>query len=1041
MKKQLLCGPVLVLLVLIMACQNVIDSGSAGGAIPGSQRSVSDEFGNTYLLPYSPYSYKVQLAKFAVAESDGTSKVISADRKLNAAVWNTANSASVDTFKNPGGVGPAGTYSTDGTLKSVWDGYTLYLAVEVHDNTPAHLTALQNTTARMTSPGNDSWNNFDAVQFNIDFTNDKLDKGYYCGMVKVSRNGKLAYNRLNGTGDETWADNFGEPTAREFNDRLKDWNAYEVDNGYIVWLAVELYAGADPQNGMDFGFDVAIQDSPADNQSRTGITFWSHNDDTYRVNNMDGNLDWGVIVLTGHTATDNSDFAHSDWMLTNPIRWAKGEGTPSTGWWPPADAQYLINLPDSVADSWTSTTWTVLQNAIAAGKAILTATDDWNRPHVNWSTVTQQEVITKAHAIEAAIMGLRWADDNLGATQYDADPLFTLPDPLKFKTNGDITPTETIPGMAGKKGTIVQNAEDWALRVREIKALAAIYEYGPIPDAPSSHSVVIQSTPAIPAHWEHPGWWIVGGLPSKVDETPSAYSLTATYTYNGSEGATWDGTPDTKISGLAAQSGTKTDSYTISFPTEADKASVGITGGVPVVVSFTGSTQAYLRRGIAVVNVPTSVTTDARSNTVWQTRDGTFRTFYPYNGRGRRYEFSNEMGAAWGASRAIDALYDAMDMDLYDSGIAITNIQSSQDFRLGDRLSTDGVTWWTVGQLNRPETPNDQLGTGGITMLFLGSGAVPPSNDRDSSVGNLTFTLFQTIVGNGVYSDVTRGSATATVTVGTPQPTGKKMRDIVDANHIATDGFSINGKYAFVSQVFDDRIDVGIPGAAGATGPQTWRYNAAGNEYAWGKISGYPSGGAELIADNTLHNPGRANEVFRRFLNLFKWYVPLMGIDANGDISHGFAERLPFDNHELVASLYPRAIIERNTFNDYNDGSEGDAISMQASRIVYRYLIDKGVGDHKTDFGTTASAEDLIKFNYRATGGHGSDPIQAEREAQYMAWYFYGKPVNATFAAHLNTDPFFVDVLVPGGSNSYERHYGGFKVMMPWSWAGPYYPK
>ena len=181
--------------------------------------------------------------------------------------------------------------------------------------------------------------------------------------------------------------------------------------------------------------------------------------------------------------------------------------------------------------------------------------------------------------------------------------------------------------------------------------------------------------------------------------------------------------------------------------------------------------------------------------------------------------------------------------------------------------------------------------------------------------------------------------------------------------------------------------------------------------------------------------------MFRRFLSHFRWYQPLRGIDANGDISHGFAERLPFDNHELVAALYPRAIIERNTFNDYNDGSEADAISLQAALLVYRHLIAKNWGDHKTPAGRVASAEDLIKFNYRATGGHGSDPIQVQREAQYMAWYFYDKPMNSTYATHLNTDPFLNDVLISGGSNSYERHYGGLKVMMPWSWAGPYYPQ
>jgi hypothetical protein len=431
--------------------------------------------------------------------------------------------------------------------------------------------------------------------------------------------------------------------------------------------------------------------------------------------------------------------------------------------------------------------------------------------------------------------------------------------------------------------------------------------------------------------------------------------------------------------------------------------------------------------------VPTSVTTDDRSNGVWQGRGGTFRDFYPYS-RGERYEISNEMAAAWGASRAIDALYDAADMDLIETPITIGAITSSADFRLGDRVSQDGITWWTVGQLSGQATPDGQLGVGQVQMLYLESGAIPPTASNSTP-----FTQFRTIVGNGVYATATRGNLSTTVTVGAPAPSGKKLRDVVDIDKIVTDGFSINGKYAFVAQVFDDRINLGIPGAAGATGPQPWRYNASGNEYAWESIAGYPSGGAELIGDNVLHNPGRANEVFRRFLYHFKWYEKLRGIDANGDISHGYADRLPFDNHELVASLYPRAIIERNTFNDYNDGSEADAISMQAARIVYRKLISLGL-PHSTPFGTVASAEDLVKFNYRATGGHGSDAIQPEREAQYMAWYFYNKPISATFASHLNTDPFYNDVLVPGGSNSYQRHYGGLRVMMPWSWADGFYP-
>ncbi|AEF81595.1 sugar-binding protein [Leadbettera azotonutricia] len=1045
MKKRFLCGLLAVLLVSLIACQNVLSSGSGPSGDKSLLRSVSDGFGNTYILPYSPYNYQVLLSKFVPS----TVPVITSGT-LNPAAWNDAPTAAINHFMSTSGTAAPVGYSTAGVLQSVWDGYTLYLAVDVTDSTPSNSSALDGNLNRLASPGQGVWNQFDAVGFNIDFMDDKYDKwSLDDGFVKVSRSGKLASGRMNdagtdtGNGDETWADPFGQPEAREFTDRIKDWGAYENAHGYTAWLAIEIWAGVDPKNGMDFGFDVFIQDSPSNNQNRTAVTFWSHEINGYRFNNREGTLDWGTVVLTGHTAANNDDFAFSDWMLTNPIRWAKGDA-----WWPPLGSEYLINLPDSVENSWTPATWVALQTSIAKGKDLLTKFDTWGRPHVEPS-VPQAEVIAAGQQIEAAIVSLVWADDLLGVTAQgeEVDRLNTLSDPLKFKTNGAITPNETIPGLTDRKGTLVSNSNDWKLRAREIKALAALYEYGPIPDEPASHSVIIQSTPSVPAHWEHPGWWIVGGLPSKVENRPGAYSLTASYTYTGTEHASWDGTSDTTISGVTALPGTRTNAYTFSFPSEAQKQANGVTGAVPVVVSFAGSTASYLQRGIAIVQVSTAVTTDARGNAgAWGPRGGTFRSFFPYE-RGQRYEISNEMAAAWGASRAVDALYDAAEIDLVERDITISNIVASDNYRLGDRLSTDGVTWWTVGQLNRPETPTDQLGTGGIQMLFLDTGAVPPAAGGNPVI----FNRVQRIVGNGVYEERTElaGDAKARIVVGTTVPIGKKMKDVIDYKKLVTDGFSINGKYAFVAAVFDDRINLAIPGAAGATGPQAWRYNAAGNEYSWGSLSGYPSGGAELIGDNVLHNPGRANEVFRRFLYHYKWYVPLRGIDINGDISHGYADRLPFDNHELVASLYPRAIIERNTFNDYNDGSEGDAISMQAARIVYRRLIDLGVTGkvgpdivgNITPAGRTASAEDLIKFNYRATGGHGTDPIQPEREAQYMAWYFYDKPMNVSFASHLNTDPFYTDVLVPGGSNSYNRHYGGIKVMMPWSWAGPYYPK
>jgi hypothetical protein len=200
-----------------------------------------------------------------------------------------------------------------------------------------------------------------------------------------------------------------------------------------------------------------------------------------------------------------------------------------------------------------------------------------------------------------------------------------------------------------------------------------------------------------------------------------------------------------------------------------------------------------------------------------------------------------------------------------------------------------------------------------------------------------------------------------------------------------------------------------------------------------------------------MKNPGRSTEVFRRFLTLFNFYERLRGIDANGDFSYGYAQRLPYDGHELVAALYPRAVIERAVMNDFNDGSEQDAIAFQGARMVYRKLVDLGLS--ATTPGNTTidktGIDDLVVFNYHKwfTAGdpHGGVVWQQRaNEASYISWYYGGgaKPTYLTSDDIFgwNVDPFFIDVLVPGGSNAYERHYGGFPVMMPWGWVASYYP-
>ena len=256
----------------------------------------------------------------------------------------------------------------------------------------------------------------------------------------------------------------------------------------------------------------------------------------------------------------------------------------------------------------------------------------------------------------------------------------------------------------------------------------------------------------------------------------------------------------------------------------------------------------------------------------------------------------------------------------------------------------------------------------------------------------------------------------------TPLGTAGGAAARIDPGKLAVSGFSINGKYAFVSAVFDERIDVCIPAAAGATGPAVWRYDRnypqGGNLYSWGLVPG-----GELLADSVRHNPGRTIELMRRFLVPGRFY-------AREGSDYGYGCRLPFDQEELVASLVlaprqgserPRAIVLEHTLDDYADQSQGDALSLEIAKSVYTWLGYR--------------AEDYVKFCFRQRGGHGTDGRQTEVIAEYLNWYFFDEPMSPAAAETLNTDPFAADVM--DGLDGWERNYGGLKAVAPWLEDGP----
>ncbi len=711
--------------------------------------------------------------------------------------------------------------TTRGELRSVWDGRTLYLLVEVSDATPSFNPNLPDWGASNAT-------NFDGVEFALDFWNDKRDKFEDDdGLFTISRDGKLTYTPNQGVINHQSVHAYKDD--REYTDRIKGFKVVSTDAGYTVELALQL-SGAMLENGTKFGLDVMIGDSPATGAARNARVYWSHNDNAYPASSQDHPMDWGVVTLGGWNGT--APFAFNNWPLTDQIRWAESKSLVKGVWTAPSD--------------------TALKAALANGHATL------DRIGAATDPAAQTAVDQAAARLTSAIKNLRWAD-----TKYP-DPMdlpshFALPDPWTFFSGKPVASPAQWWGPSGRRA--------------ELLDLAQFYEYGYKPGKPDA--ITVTGIRAGTGGFRGGGPRGAGGPGFGGGTGPAHPVIDVSLTY----GAV-----------------TSSMSFDLYLPTAAQLAASGHPNGpVPVLLGFGANQADYLAGGYAVLAVPTNVTTDDRNNP-WGNRTGTFRKFFPYARDGDLHEISNEMGAAWGASRAIDTLE-----------LVVANK---------------------------------------MPLLELG-----------------------------------------------PADT------LVSADKLAVTGFSINAKYAFVAAVFDDRISVCIPGAAGATGPAPYRYISIGHQYSWG-----PSTGSEVMGDTIRHNPGRTTELFRRFLEPFRFYELKPG-------AWGYGDRLPFDQNDLVATLAPRALVLHHTIDDYSDDSEGDALSLTVAKLTYRWLGFDG--------------DDLLKFNFRASGGHGEDSTQRRRTVQYLDHYFYKQPLPEDVAAHLNTNPFLND-------GAYDRYFGGLTTIAPW---------
>jgi dienelactone hydrolase len=144
-----------------------------------------------------------------------------------------------------------------------------------------------------------------------------------------------------------------------------------------------------------------------------------------------------------------------------------------------------------------------------------------------------------------------------------------------------------------------------------------------------------------------------------------------------------------------------------------------------------------------------------------------------------------------------------------------------------------------------------------------------------------------------------------------------KDRDI-DARHIAAVGHSRNGKTALLAAAYDERIALSIPHQAGCGGTAP---NRVAPSLAAPQANGRPV--AETIAVINRSFPHWFNGEFKKF--------------------NDTPDRLPFDQHELVALCAPRPVLFSNAQEDQWANPKQQFEVLQAADPVYRFLGVEGL--------------------------------------------------------------------------------------------------
>lgn len=134
----------------------------------------------------------------------------------------------------------------------------------------------------------------------------------------------------------------------------------------------------------------------------------------------------------------------------------------------------------------------------------------------------------------------------------------------------------------------------------------------------------------------------------------------------------------------------------------------------------------------------------------------------------------------------------------------------------------------------------------------------------------------------------------------------------IDVKRLAVSGCSFQGKIALYAGAFDERIALTVAHESGGGGTISWRYADMLEKRD------------KVEVENLLHAQGSSPE--------FPWYVRSLRQFNNSP------DKLPFDQHEVIAMIAPRAVLMIESTRIPRMGAEAARIDALAAQRVWKAL-------------------------------------------------------------------------------------------------------